>query len=258
VRRLRAFVRVRRAACYGIQGDRMPRPYSPTSFKEESGACFRSGAGGRELFYVHDSTGTRDSEAGAVESGEVSTGPEAGADVGALAAYGTIPYMPRLSTTLLLVAAAARMAGQEPVIRIDVELVQVDAVVTDSRSKHVGNLKAGDFEILQDGKPQTITNFSYIAPAPLPTTRGPGSVMPPQFARAPLKAGEVRRMVAMVVDDLALSSDGVTHVRDALRKFVNRAMQPGDMVAIIRTSGVWARFSNSAATGHCLTRPSIG
>jgi hypothetical protein len=40
------------------------------------------------------------------------------------------------------------------VIRIGVNLVQVDPVVTDSKNKNVRNLKAENFEILQDGKPQ--------------------------------------------------------------------------------------------------------
>src|SRR5580658_2241621 len=138
---------------------------------------------------------------------------------------------------LLAMAAAAPAWAQESVIRIDVKLVQVDAVVTDSRNKHVGNLKADDFEILQDGKPQTITNFSYIAPSvPPATSRGPAIAIAPRIAPAPLKASDVRRMVALVVDDLALSSDGVAHVRDALRKFASRELQPGDRVAVIRTS----------------------
>ena len=62
-------------------------------------------------------------------------------------------------TMFLLLAAAAQMSGQDTVIHIDVNLVQVDAVVTDSANKHVSTLKAGDFVILQDGKPQTITKF---------------------------------------------------------------------------------------------------
>ena len=69
----------------------------------------------------------------------------------------------------LLLAAAAQMSGQDTVIHIDVNLMQVDAVVTDSANKYVSTLKAGDFVILQDGKPQTITNFSYIAANPAPT-----------------------------------------------------------------------------------------
>src|SRR5579884_955168 len=49
------------------------------------------------------------------------------------------------------------------VVHIDVKRVQVDAVVTDSKGRPVTGLTAKDFEILQDGEPQTITSFSYVA-----------------------------------------------------------------------------------------------
>src|ERR1017187_1303220 len=60
----------------------------------------------------------------------------------------------------------ATSTAPNTVIRIDVNLVQVDAVVTDSRDRRVTSLQAADFEILQDGKPQTITNFSYVSTEP--------------------------------------------------------------------------------------------
>lgn len=47
---------------------------------------------------------------------------------------------------------------------------------------------------------------------------------------------EVRRTLAFVVDDFTMSVAGLARVRDALRKYVNNDMQPGDLVAIIRTS----------------------
>jgi hypothetical protein len=47
----------------------------------------------------------------------------------------------------------------ENVIHVNVNLVQMDAVVTDAHGNPVENLTADDFEILQDGKPQKITNF---------------------------------------------------------------------------------------------------
>jgi hypothetical protein len=59
--------------------------------------------------------------------------------------------------------------GENPspqvVIRITVNLVQVDAIVTDSKGHQVTNLQPADFTILEDGRPQTITNFSYISTA---------------------------------------------------------------------------------------------
>jgi len=126
----------------------------------------------------------------------------------------------------------------DTVIRINVNLVQVDAVVTDSKDRPVTDLQAEDFEVLQDGKPQPITNFSFItlgragAPAPRPAAAGKGA---PPVPPAKIKPGEVRRTVALVVDDLGLSFESVYRVRQALKKFVDEEIQPGDLVAIIRT-----------------------
>src|SRR5262245_54804467 len=54
------------------------------------------------------------------------------------------------------------------VVRITTQLVQVDAVVTDKKDKHVEDLTEGDFELLVDGKKQQLTHFSHIS---LPAAR---------------------------------------------------------------------------------------
>jgi hypothetical protein len=51
----------------------------------------------------------------------------------------------------------------ELVIRMNVNLMQWDAVVLGGQGNRVTNLEASDFEILQDGRAQRITNLSYIA-----------------------------------------------------------------------------------------------
>src|ERR1700688_3137932 len=72
-----------------------------------------------------------------------------------LAAFG-------LFCVLATQSSAQQTPSQEGVIRINVTLVQVDAVVTDARGKPVTNLTADDFEVFQDGKTQTITNFAFV------------------------------------------------------------------------------------------------
>src|SRR5262249_41072027 len=122
-----------------------------------------------------------------------------------------------------------------PVLRVTVNLVQVDAVVTDSKGKPVTDLTADDFEILQDGKRQKITKFSYISTAlPTPTTVAPKPPGPPP-PPVRLRPSQVRRTIALVVDDLGLSFESTAQIRSALKKFVDQQMQPGDLVAIIRT-----------------------
>src|SRR5581483_7042064 len=129
------------------------------------------------------------------------------------------------------------------VVRINVNLVQVDAVVTDSKGHPVKGLTPDDFEVFQDGQPQKITNFSYVeegvkVPSISATRNNEPSVPPPPV---PLKKEQVRRSIVLVVDDLGLSLENMARVRAALKKFVDHEMQPGDLVAIVRTgAGVGA------------------
>jgi len=151
-----------------------------------------------------------------------------------------------VSAAFLLVQSFGQQLTQGPqqtVIRINVNLVQVDAVVTDSKGKAVTDLKREDFELLQDGKPQTITAFDFInireAPRRGTPQRGApprGGVPAPLLSNVPLRPEQIRRTIALVVDDLGLSFDSSVRVRQSLKKWVETQMQPGDFVAVLRTS----------------------
>src|SRR5215210_7323815 len=56
-----------------------------------------------------------------------------------------------------------QVVDEEDVVRITTNLVQFDAVVTDKAGRQVTDLRAEDFEVLEDGKPQQITNLAYVA-----------------------------------------------------------------------------------------------
>ena len=141
------------------------------------------------------------------------------------------------------VASPSPSAEQDDeVVRITTNLVQVDAVVTDREGRQVTDLRAEDFEILENGRPQTITNFSYIELAPggqpvsSPVRRqGDAERNAPLVPPVRLRPEQVRRTFALVVDDLSLSFESAHFVRQALRRFVDEQMQAGDLVAIIRT-----------------------
>ncbi len=57
---------------------------------------------------------------------------------------------------------ALQQQTPDTVIRINVNLVQVDATVVDGKGQPVTDLKKEDFVLLQDGKPQALTNFSFV------------------------------------------------------------------------------------------------
>ena len=153
----------------------------------------------------------------------------------------------RVATIGLIVIIAAPCAPPQapgesrgPVFRATTSLVQVDASVTDSKGQPVAGLVARDFQILEDGKPQKITHFSYIrAAAPgLPPVTG-STQLPPRAAlpSKPLERQQVQRTMVLIVDDLGLSADGIAGVRTALKGFVEHQMQTGDLVSIMTTSG---------------------
>lgn len=131
--------------------------------------------------------------------------------------------------------------NDDEVVRITTNLVQVDAVITEKNGKQVIDLRPDEIEIEEDGKRQTITEFSYI-PLDSRTARPAETAKPIDKNAAPalpvpLKPDQVRRTIALVVDDLGLSFESAHYVRQALKKFLDQQMQPDDLVAIIRTAG---------------------
>jgi len=130
----------------------------------------------------------------------------------------------------------------EDVVRITTNLVQVDAVVTDKSGRPITDLRPEEIRIFEDGRAQTVTNFSYvIANSSKPNSPARPDLVAdnaaPPVPSATLRPDQVRRTMALVVDDLGLSFQSTYYVRRALKKFVDEQMQPGDLVAIIRTSG---------------------
>ncbi len=157
---------------------------------------------------------------------------------------------------LLAAQQASGPAGEAPppevVFSVTTSLVQVDAVVTDSKGRYITDLNADDFEVYEDGKPQAITNLSYVRTGSKPEPRPRGgrtksAAASPPPPSAPMRRRDVRRTIVLMVDDLGLSFESMASVREALRKFVEKQMQPGDLVAICRTgsgSGALEQFTN--------------
>ena len=60
-------------------------------------------------------------------------------------------------------SAPPTQAQQRPVFRGGTHFVRVDAYPTSKDGRIVEGLKAEDFEITEDGKPQAIESFDYIS-----------------------------------------------------------------------------------------------
>jgi VWFA-related protein len=91
------------------------------------------------------------------------------------------------------------------VLRVDTQLVSVPAVVTDKTGRPLANLRAADFVLYEDGRPQQISNFA--------TTEAPFEV-------------------ALLLDTSGSTRADIALIRRAARAFIE-ALRPGDRVAII-------------------------
>ena len=61
---------------------------------------------------------------------------------------------------LIVLACAALAAPEQPTFRAGVDLVTFAVTVTDKRGNLMTDLTQDDFEIIEDGKPQTVTYFT--------------------------------------------------------------------------------------------------
>lgn len=153
-----------------------------------------------------------------------------------------------LSTVVLTLFFAALSYGQavapsptppdeRDVVKISTALIQIDVTVTDSKGKIITDLRRDEIEVYENGRKQDVSHFNFVSnireAVEKPKEEKPRSAVPLPPSR--VKPEEVRRTIALVVDDLTLSFESVYYVRRALKKFVDQQMVEGDLVAIIRT-----------------------
>jgi len=124
-------------------------------------------------------------------------------------------------------------------IVVSVNEVRLDVVALDKKGRPITDLTAADFEVYQNDKQQEILSSVYIvnqseaAAQPSTSRKNVGNFQP--FPQADLKKEDTSRTIIFVVDDLSMSSEDGYYAKMALRNFVDKQMQPGDMVAILRT-----------------------
>jgi VWFA-related protein len=154
----------------------------------------------------------------------------------------------RIAALFVLLAAPALLAGQTPApaappqsqpptFKVRVDYVEVDALVTDRQGQFVRDLKKEDFQILEDGKPQTIANFSIVD---IPIERADR----PLYAASPIEP-DVRtnerpfdgRVYVMVIDDLHTLFGRSSRVKVAARQFIQNNLGANDLMAVVHTAG---------------------
>lgn len=133
--------------------------------------------------------------------------------------------------------AAPQAQPPAPTFKLQVDYVEVDAVVTDRDGNLVKDLKKEDFQVIEDGKPQTINLFTQVD---IPIDRADR----PLYASTPIEP-DVRtnekpfegRVYVMVIDDLHTRFGRSQRVKSVARQFIERRLGANDVMAVVHTFG---------------------
>ena len=111
--------------------------------------------------------------------------------------------------------------------RVDVNVVLLDVIVTDSKGNHILGLGKDDFRVKENGVEQTIESVDYFTNRQLLNARE---------ENAPFKVERVReeRYFIFFFDKPEGNQlfDRLSRARQGVREFIDNKMRPGDQVAI--------------------------
>jgi VWFA-related protein len=119
--------------------------------------------------------------------------------------------------------------------RVRTNLVPIRVVVHDSHGRAVANLTKDDFRVLDDGKPQTISNFVVETP----TTLAKQAVRPASNAEPAELTGGLQlptRFVAFLFDDAHLRLEDLMQIKIAADHFLDTSIQATDRAAVFTVS----------------------
>ena len=149
----------------------------------------------------------------------------------------------------------------DDVLRINTNLMQVQAVVLDKQGRFVDNLKPGQFEVTVGGKPVAVSFFELVKAgspkeeAQLATVRG--TPLPAEKNRTGRAEGR-GRTIFFFVDDLHLAPESLARGRQALLRSIEDEVTPDDQAALVSTSGqigfLQQLTNNKAVLRAALTR----
>ena len=135
--------------------------------------------------------------------------------------------MKSLSSFLILAVSGAAQQTAPPqaypadpnaVIRVETNVVLVDAVVTDKKGNYVRDLKQKDFKVLEDGKEQSIKSFSFEADPASPLNSQP-------------------RYLVLMFDNSTMNFGDQAMARKAAVSFIDSNAGPNRLMAIANFSG---------------------
>jgi VWFA-related protein len=141
-------------------------------------------------------------------------------------------------TILLAGALSISIAAQlpAPTFKSNVNAVLMDVRVVDADGNLVRDLAKDDFQVEEDGKPQTISTFELVD-IPPDTSEGQTFAGKPIDSDVATNEDSEGRLYMIVLDDLGMHPLRSPTVRALGREFIEKHVGPRDRVALTTTSG---------------------
>jgi len=139
---------------------------------------------------------------------------------------------------------AAQQTSGGYTLSVSANIVLTNVVVRDKKTGAlVKDLKASDFQIFENGKPQKIATFDYenvdeAATLAEKTVSGKASIaqlLERNFGSDPAKLKD-HRLIVMFFDMSSMQDEDIDRAVDAAKKYVTEKMQPADLVAMVSMS----------------------
>jgi VWFA-related protein len=141
-------------------------------------------------------------------------------------------------TALLVVLGSVLLPAQEqpPVtFRVEVNYVEIDAVVTDAQGNFVPGLTKDDFEVVEEGKPQSL---SILTRVDIPLERADAPLFSPTAIEPDVQSNTKPfngRVIVLVLDDLQTHFARSVRVREAAKQFIEHYLGENDIAAVVQT-----------------------
>ncbi len=158
-----------------------------------------------------------------------------------------------IATWLVLCLGLGPLVARErqeeaPTFPAEIEMVTVDAVVTDNKGNPIEGLTPDDFTLKEDGQRQDVVSFEAIR---VPASSSAAPPTRPRVSTNYSKEVDTGRTFVVVFDDVNLTTFQAHRAKTAVAEFLEHGVREGDWVTLVATGGAawWSARMEAGGDG---------
>ena len=129
---------------------------------------------------------------------------------------------------------ASDRGSDSPVFRTGINFIRVDVIVTDGDGRHVRDLEVEDFELFEDGEPQTVESFQLVEISAVPAPDAePARPVINRYDEEREAARADTRVFVIFFDDYHVRWENGVRAGRVLAEFLRNNLYPTDLVGIM-------------------------